>query len=413
MSEYSQRRGENEISLSGGGTPVKKHLASTSAIALGVAMAAPASAQEWDMDWGGFHNTYVGYVSVDSDATPAADWDGVDVFTNSEIHFTPSVTLDNGMTFGINVQYEAKNTGGGTIDESYMSISSDTLGRIDLGNENSAGYKMMVAAPAVSGAYGINSASLSGFIPIWTINGGNLPPAFRQSAFSSYTEVLGNNDVPRITYYTPSFNGLTLGVSYAATVDGALSAANNPNNAGNNGGVDRNIGVTDIWDIGLGYKQSFNGVDVSFGARYGTAENNTGVAGTDDPEVWGVGASFGFSGWTIGGNYGENDNGGLLPDQEGWGLGVTYDVPGPWQVGLETHQGEYDDNVGGDAELNTYQLAASRKLGQGVTWSLFALYVEGKVGGAGLAPGAAGGGSPFANTDVDGTVIGTGISLSF
>ena len=179
---------------------MKKHLASTSAIALGVAMAAPASAQEWNMKWGGFHNTYVGYVSVDNDATPAADWDGVDTFTNAEMIFSPSVTLDNGLTFGIDVQYEAKNTGGGIIDESYMSISSDTLGRIDIGNENSAGYKMMVAAPAVSGAFGINSASISGFIPIWTVNGGNVPVAFRQSAFSSYTEILGNNDVPRITY---------------------------------------------------------------------------------------------------------------------------------------------------------------------------------------------------------------------
>ena len=399
---------------------MKKHLASTSAIALGVAMAAPASAQEWNMKWGGFHNTYVGYVSVDNDATPAADWDGVDTFTNAEMIFSPSVTLDNGLTFGIDLQYESKNTGGAIVDESFMFIKSDTLGRIDLGNENSAGYKMMVAAPAVSGAFGINSASISGFIPIWTVNGGNVPVAFRQSAFSSYTEILGNNDVPRITYYTPSFNGLTLGVSYAATVNGGLSAANSPNNAGNNAGVDRNIGVTDIWDIALGYKQSFNGVDVAFAARYGTAENNTGFAGTDDPEVWGVGASFGFGGWTIGGNYGENDNGGLIPDQEGWGLGVTYDIPGPWQVGLETHQGEFDDNVGGDAELNTYQLAASRKLGKGVTWSLFALYVEGSVSAAGLAngsgpggPGTGGGGSPFAGTDVEGTVIGTGISLSF
>jgi len=392
---------------------VRKHLVTTSAIALGVAMAAPASAQEWNMKWGGYHNTFVGYVSVDNDASPAADWDGVDVFTNAEIHFAPSVTLDNGLTFGIDVQYEAKNTGGGTIDESFMSISSDTLGRIDLGNENSAGYKMMVAAPAVKGAFGINSASLSGFIPIWTVNGGNLPPAFRQAAFSSYTEVLGNNDVPRITYYTPSFNGLTLGVSYAATVDGILSAANNPNNAGNNGGVDRSIGVTDIWDFAIAYKQSFNGVDLNLAARYGMAENNTGIAGTDDPDVWGVGARIGFSGWTFGGSYAENDNGGFLPDQEGWSLGVTYDIAGPWQVGFETHQGEYDDNVGGDAELATYQLAASRVLGKGVIWSVFALYVEGSVGSAGLAPGAVGGGTPFAGTDVEGTVIGTGISLSF
>ncbi|MDZ7708716.1 MAG: hypothetical protein U5K36_00320 [Roseovarius sp.] len=43
---------------------MNKHLLSTSAIALGVAMAAPAAAQEWNMDWGGFANTHVGIVDV-------------------------------------------------------------------------------------------------------------------------------------------------------------------------------------------------------------------------------------------------------------------------------------------------------------------------------------------------------------
>jgi hypothetical protein len=394
---------------------LKKHLLSTSAIALGVAMAAPASAQEWNMKWGGYHATHVGYLSLDSNtvAQTGADFDGVDTFTNSEIHFLPSVTLDNGMTFGIDVQYESKNTGGAIVDESFMYIKSDTLGRIDLGNENSAGYKLMVAAPQVGGVIGINSPSLSGFVPISTGNGGNLPWNFRQAAISSFTEVLGNNDVPRITYYTPSFNGLTLGVSYAATVNGGLSAANSPNNAGNNGGVDRNIGVTDIWDIGLGYSQSFNGVDIKFGARYGTAENNTGIPGTDDPETWGIGATIGVSGWAFGGSYTENDNGGLMPDQEGWSLGVTYDIPGPWSVGFDTYQGEWDDNVGGQAEYEAYQLAASRTLGKGVRWTIYAVYAEGTVNGAGLAAGPGGGGSANPNTEVEGTVIATSINLSF
>ena len=364
---------------------MKKHLLSTSAIALGVAMGAPASAQEWNMDWGGYHETHVG-----------ADWDGVDTFTNAEIHFTPSVKLDNGMTFGVNIQYEAKNTGGATVDESYMSISSDTLGRIDLGNENSAGYKMMVAAPEVGGVLGINSGSLSGFIPISTGVGGNLPWNFRQAAISSYTEVLGNNDVPRITYYTPSFNGLTLGVSYAATANGS--------NAGNNEGVDRNIGVNDVWDIGIAYSQSFNGVDVNFGARYGTASNDTDTPGTDDPETWGVGASFGVSGWTFGGSYAENDNGGLMPDQEGWSLGVVYDIAGPWEIGLETYQGEWKDG-GAKAEFEAYQLAASRTLGKGVAWTIYAVYAEGTADAVVTGD--------LANTEVEGTLIGTSVSLSF
>jgi hypothetical protein len=388
---------------------LKKHLLSTSAIALGVAMTAPASAQEWNMKWGGYYETHVGYVTVDSDTTAHvnSDWDGVDTFTDAEIHFRPSVTLDNGMTFGATVQYEAQNTGGSTVDESYVSISSDTLGRIDIGNENSAGYKMMVAAPEVGGVLGINSGSLSGFIPISTDVGGNLPWNGRQAAQSSFTEVLGNNDVSRITYYTPSFNGLTLGVSYAATTDrpsqARASTSGGSSNAGNNMGVDRNKGVTDIWDFGIAYSQSFNGVDLDLAARYGMAESN--VAGMDDPETWGVGASFGFSGWTFGGSYAENDNGGFMDDEEGWSLGVAYDIPGPWEVGLETYQGEYDNNAGGKAEFEAYQLAASRTLGKGVLWSVYAVYAQGTADG--------GFNEDLTDTEVEGTLIGTSVSLSF
>lgn len=377
---------------------MKKQLLCTSAIALGCAIAAPVSAQEWDMDWGGFFNTHVGYADVSSTGVlVGTDFDGIDVFQNSEIHFTPSVTLDNGMTFGVNVQFEAKNTGGAIIDESYASISSDTLGRIDLGNENSAGYKLSVAAPQVSGGIGINSPSISAFVPLATSVGGNQPWNFRQAAISSYTEVGGNNDVPRITYYTPSFNGLTLGVSYAAS---------NATNAGNNGGVDRNalVGLTDIFDLGANYSQSFNGVDVTVGGRWGTA--NTNAVGVSDPEVWALGAVIGVSGFQFGGSYAENDNGGAggVGDQEGWSLGATYDIAGPWSVGFDTYQGEVTTALGGGkAEYEAYQLVGSRSLGAGVTWAVYAAYAEGTTNAA----------DPLGVTKVDGTLIGTSINLSF
>src|SRR6056297_4084757 len=195
-------------------------------------MAAPASAQEWNLDWGGFANTHVGISSIDRNFASPIDNDGVNIFTNSEIIFSPNVTLDNGMTFGFNVQMEALNSGGGAdgIDESYVTIESDTFGKVVLGSENSAGYALMgsVYTPGVS-SMAINSRSTSAFVPF---TGGI---GFRQAAASSLTEVAGNNDVQRITYFTPSFNGLTVGVSYAPSNAG--NASNNSpvnfNSAGN------------------------------------------------------------------------------------------------------------------------------------------------------------------------------------
>jgi predicted porin len=370
---------------------LKKHLLSTSAIALGVAMAAPASAQDWNMKWGGFANTHVGITSVDRNfAAPGIDNDGVNIFTNSEIIFSPSVTLDNGMTFGFSVQMEALNAGGGAdgIDESYVTISSDTLGKLVLGSENSAGYALMgsVYTPGVS-SMAINSRSTSAFVPV-TGSGG-----FRQAGLSSLTEVAGNNDVQRITYFTPSFNGLTVGVSYAPS---------NAGNASNNAPVNFNsaANVVDIFDLGVGYKQSFNGVDIGLAGRWGTGDSN--VAGISDPTTWGIGGTVGVAGFKVGATYAENDNGAATGagDQEGWSLGMSYDIAGPWTVGLSHYNGEVKN--GGATPSSDYEatlLGASRSLGSGVSWDVYYYYMETTNGTNGRK--------------IDGNVLATAINLSF
>lgn len=366
---------------------MKKQLLCTSAIALGVAAAAPASAQDWNLDWGGYYTSHIAYTSVGgSGIAPTADFDGIDVISEGEIIFSPSITLDNGLTFGVNVQMEAVNSGGGAdgIDESYMTISSDTFGRLDLGGENSAGYRSMVAAPEV-GSFAIHSQSVTGFAP--------LVAPFRQAGGSAYTEVAGNNDVQRITYFTPSFNGFTLGVSYAATGVGV--------GAVNNGPINRNaVALHDVFDIGVNYSQSFGTTDVNIGARWGTASTNT--VGRSDPETWGIGATVSFNGISVGGHYAENDNGFALGagDQEGWSFGVAYDAAGPWSFGATAFQGTVETGAN-DQEYTAYKIAGSRELGSGVSWDIFAVYAENQdIGGVVTA-------------DRDATIIGTSINLSF
>jgi predicted porin len=339
---------------------------------------------------------------------PGTDFDGIDTFNNSEIHFTPSITLDNGLTFGVNIQLEGNTNGGAFIDETYMTISGDSFGRLVIGNENSAGYLSMVSAPQVTSMY-INSPSISGFLPITAAGVGSGTGAgfvFRDAKYSAYTEVAGNNDVNRISYYTPNFNGLVLGVSYAAT--GSV-------NAGNNFSVNRNgVGtVSDIFDIGVNYSGTVGGVDLNVGARWGTGQvNGTTNPGVSDPETWGIGATVGFGGFTVGGSYAENDNGGNLGagilgvgsgvDSEGWTLGMTYDAPGPWSFEALTSQGESDSVfvLGASDDYEAYQIGAARDLGPGVSWNIYAVWLEGDQAGT-------------IGTDLEGTVIGTAINLSF
>jgi len=405
---------------------LKKQLLCTSAIALGLA-AAPAAAQDWNMTWGGFFNTHVGIGDISDNitavtgvASPKWDGEGVDIHTNPEIIFTPSVTLDNGMTFGINIQLEGNITGGPWIDESYASISSDTFGRLDVGNENSAGYKLMTAAPEVT-SMSINSPSTSTFIPytgvdailgaFYGVTGSTLTALpFRQAGLSAYTEVGGNNDVSRITYYTPDFNGLTVGISYAN--QGAV-------NAGNSFSINKNAVLSDIFDIGVNYSNTFGSTDITLSARWGTGDTPSVAVGASDFETWGVGFQVGFGNFTVGGSYAENDNDETLApagvvsagDSEGWSLGATYNA-GVWSFEALTYQSDTNLNFAGaripgsKTEREAYRIGASRALGPGVDWDIYLVHETRNATGGII-------GLLLPGDEVEGTVLGTAINLSF
>ena len=532
----------------------KQLLTTTAALAM---VGSAASAQDANLDWGAYFNMDVLYGDVSGSLIGAdEDYDGIQTNLNAEVHFKPSITLDNGMTFGAHIELEG-NTSGDQIDETYMYVESDTLGRIEIGSENSAGYKLMTGAPGVGGLP-INSGSQSAFLPVElgastvtstnattlvqtttndielqetastvtfgadanfdgetdaaelaageTLSGvlGNLttsqvfgitanlgalelagtgtavtvadahnlqngnalgtaivsgdtssltfvdadggglvgPSRFRDAFGSSFTETSGNNDAQRISYYSPSFNGLTFGISYA------------PDAGEGNGVVDRNTDASDFIDIGVNYSQSFGAMDLTLAARYGTADAEGSTAFFDldangdlqnldddtdaldtvdvansDPETWAIGFRLGYDAFTFGASYAENDSGVHMGqgDSEGYSVGMTYDVAGPWSIGAEMYKGEAnmgsvintavtlsgvsDGSINAavtttrervEAEHTSYKLGATRNLGAGVNWSIYAIQSEQKAKTA-----------TRTLADVEGTAIGTSIALNF
>ena len=307
---------------------MKKVLLGTSAIALAGAFATPAAAVEWDAGVGGSITQHVGVaLGVEVDNVANEDFDGVDVMSNSEIVFAPSITLDNGLQFGANVQLEA-NTSGDQIDESYVFIDG-SFGEVLIGSENSAGYKMTYAAPNVT-AMPINSGSSSAFIP-FSGNGTSvsvLSDLFRNAKGSSFIEVGRNNDSQRITYFSPRFAGFQLGASYArdGNQDSSLAGDNLNNSFG------------DIFDFGANYVNSFGGIDVAVSGRYGFGD----VDGSGkDPEAFAFGANVGFAGVTVGYAFAENNDGigAGSDDAQGHSAGVSYET-GPWGVSATYYLGE-------------------------------------------------------------------------
>ena len=383
---------------------MKKVLLGTSAIALAGAFAAPASAAEWTVRVGGYMEQYAAYANSDVSValptgtgtgavigTTGGDFDGIDSKQDSEVWFLPSITLDNGIKIGANIQLEGFQ-GGDQIDESFMQIDG-SFGRVLLGSENSAGYLMHYAAPDVT-FLNINSGSTTAFIP-WSGTGAGAN-IFRGTLGTTYLENLTNNDAQRFTYFTPRFAGFQVGASYAR--DGLQDT---------NAQVDCDTTTCDFFDVAANYVNSFGDFDVAVSGRYGFAN----AAAGSDPDVWGVGLNLGFAGFTIGGSYAEQNDGGLT-DGEAYDAGISY-VTGPWGFSLTYFHGENVDNDCGalclgnnDEEVDQYLVGVNYDLAKGVALGAYGAYVD--FEGATLTSGGT-----ADSTEIDGWVIGTGIKVSF
>ncbi|HUF56720.1 MAG TPA: porin [Thermohalobaculum sp.] len=398
---------------------MKKVLLSTSAIALVGAFATSASANEWDVDVGGYMEQFVAYSNVDLKLLDDDNgYNGVDVKSDAEIIFVPSITLDNGLQFGANVQLEA-NTSGDQIDESYMFIEG-SFGEVNLGSENSAGYKMTYAAPDVT-VVGVNSGSTTAFAPISgtatgvsgsaALTGSDL---FRGTLGTTFLENMRNNDAQRITYYTPRFFGFQVGASYAR------DAQQDSNQQVN---VDVLGTVHDIWDVGANYVNSFGDFNVAVSGRYGLANLGKGHAVDDDddddffdrfdddPEVWAVGANLGYAGFTVGGSYAEQNDAGFM-DGRAWDAGVAYET-GPWGVSFTYFDGENVDNdawpvIDRDEELQQWIVGLSYTVAQGVKLGAFGGHIDFKEDDVSdeFGPG-------FSGNEVEAWFIGTSAAIAF
>jgi predicted porin len=363
-------------------------LSSTAIVAVGLIVAPSAmAAEKLQAKVGGYMEQWVGYVSQD-DVGDDTDLSGFDVKSDSEIHFKGSTTLDNGISFGVNVQLEG-NTNGDTIDESYMIIKG-AFGEINIGSENSAQYKMHYG-PSDFGI-GMNSGDQTDWVSAAGVGGSD--GQFRGAFGSTYVEAGRANDANRLTYYSPRFSGFQVGASYVPD-----------NSEDSNGVIDRNSGLNDGFALGANFKGEFGGAAVGLSAGYGSIDNAD--SGADDPEAYNLGLTIGFGGFGAGVSYAKSEADTSVGDMEGWNAGISYSS-GPFGVSLAWFNGERDGGSNGvktylAAEMNTVHLSGKYALGPGVTAAATLGYNEITDESSG-ADGS---------NDNDGVYIVSGVKLSF
>jgi len=376
---------------------MKKILLGTTAIvAAGMIVSAPSAiaAEKIKLKVGGYMEQWFGYTNNDDAALQ--DFSGFDVKSDSEVQFSGSTTLDNGISVGVNVQLEANSNSGDQIDESYLIVKGG-FGEINIGSENSAMYKMNYA-PSEFGI-GINSGDQTGWLSTTSNAGGSSISEggyFRAPFGSTYIEPLRANDSEKITYYTPRIEGFQLGLSYSP--DTAQDSNGQPN---------RDTANTDLVMAGLNFNRTFGSTNFKASLGYGTVLD--GISGTNtEASAFNAGIGLGFGGFGVGVAYSSYDDSGAN-DGSGLNAGINYSS-GPWGVSLSYFHGEKDGSttasvLTGDGEQDTFQLSAKYALGPGVSANGSIAHAKFKSDDTGLV-----------NTDsaeVEATYVVVGMRVSF
>ena len=350
---------------------MKKALIGTSAlIAVGLLTAQGASAADRiSLGLSGNYRVLGGIVNQDDgtgESVAGARDHGIG--TDGKINFSGSTTLDNGIEVGVRVELEAQGIAD-TIDEHYIWIeNTDVWGRLEFGDRDGADNKMNVLAPFVFGP---------AIVGVQTIQLASAPGAAGASSFGSTNGaavpvvVPGlSGDSTKLTYYTPRFSGIQLGISYTPDPQENLGAGFGTPVAA----LETTVGgVGEILELGANWNGNLGDASVRASATYASADGE-GAAGTqtNDRDEWTGAISFSMNGWSFGGQYQNGEtNGGALStvtqrDDIEMRFGLTY-ATGAWVLGVEYASREVEVTATGEDEVTIWGLGANRNLGAGIS----------------------------------------------
>ena len=384
-----------------------KKLLSTSAILGALAISASsANAANLQVNVGGFLDFQAGYTSDDivGDSSVATDNDDnkINFNNDTEVQFTVEGKGDNGLEYGAVVELEADinagdqaGDGGANADKTYLFVQGG-WGRAELGGNTDSSEALSVNtsrfASATGGVDGDFYRYLSANNPGGTnafIVSPDLPIA--EAGVGATGATANDEDATKVTYYTPRFSGFQAGVSYIPNSQATGVAAINE------------TGYENVWTGGVNYSGEFSGVGVkaAITGQTGDAKDQTVIA--EDLSAWDAGLNVSFSGFTVGGSYGDwTDSLGTNTDAEYYDIGAGY-ASGPFSVSVTYLNSDVDAGVAGtdDDEFDNLSVGADYQLAPGLVPYIEASFFDFDSNGTGVA------------NDNDGTVVLVGTELTF
>lgn len=347
-------------------------LGTTALIAMGLVSSQASAADKISLGLGGFMSQYVAFTDTDGSTvagSPDAQNDAVSTFGNSEVYFSGSTTLDNGLAVGVMVQREADKGNGGNTDVSALTISSDSMGQLLLGGDSGAVAKLQNTAPIV-GPKAIGDMSRYSANAVAAIN----------------TEGSGNK-FNKIRYISPSFGGVSVAASFQP------SGTNNDEVVAG--------GSASTTELAVAYSGEFSGVGVS--ADLGREQQQQAV------QITRGGLVLTMAGFSVGGSYAKHSDDDVgntatstTNDARVYDLGVGY-ATGPYSFAVTYSNAEAEGTtaVAANDESETWSVGGAYDMGAGV--SLVGQYGKGKYQNE----------AKSLTTDNNGSAFIAGIEVSF
>jgi hypothetical protein len=256
---------------------MKKLLLGSTALVVGGAIAAPAMAADpIKMGVGGYYTFYALAGNIDSTYAfngSFTNYKGLAFTQEGEIHFIGQTKLDNGTSVGLTVELEAWNPSSATanaqIDEAFLFAFGD-WGRVELGSRDAASYRMYYGTPSALIGWGAIQHNH---------NWANASVIANNKAYArtmATTNTPQWQDVNRINYFTPRFQGLQIGVGYAPKLNAAAAGGQAASGPGNPAGICGYNNATninncpsadyawqDVFDVGANYLNKFGDFTVA------------------------------------------------------------------------------------------------------------------------------------------------------
>lgn len=354
---------------------MKKILYGTTAlVAAGFITSAASAAEPIKLSVGGHMWQFFGFVDQEDD-TPsstgvASVHNNFGHHSDTEVYFTGSTKLDNGLSVKAVIELEAERTSASPnarqADQQYLEIGGN-FGVLSMGERFQLGHRIHNNAPQ----FGIDWTNFRTAFVTDNAAGTNTTTANVVSGPTEHmtsTNAVLTRSSSEISYVTPAFYGFNAGVAYVPNVN-------------NRGVANEATALHDALTAGVVYGGTLFGAKVGADVGVVRAERASNSGG----KLTGLqsGLKVGMNGFTVGGSYlrvSDNiDKTAAQTSQSGgndghaWDAGVSYEN-GPWGVSLTYFTSSWEGTVptnGGAAGsgadvIKLWSVAGKYTLGPGV-----------------------------------------------